>query len=333
MKQKRQFKNVRQFLIEEGVILQKDGTIIDFEGNIVISNPEIRYITATNNKIYLLDENQIIITDDLELQELTSNKSVKLFSGKSNYLILIDIFTNKEYLLSLSQKKIVMKDDFLGNIIWGDYLITCIQHKNYIKVSNLVSNNAIIFSLNSLEIYLDDSDTAKLKIMEFSGIFKNILVCTLNNGTILSIDIETGKMIKYFKDTGIIAGLYQKDNFNSIFVGLKHMTFVEIDIEESSVLRKVDIEPNLKVLMNIPENNVSWFGVGLSVYEDGLFYFYGDKNVLAVYDIKTQTILDHYVFKFEGNLTQLKGGKESLQLNGSSIFCLDTSGDLHEIEQ
>ncbi len=213
----------------------------------------------------------------------------------------------------------------------GSYFDTSNHKINY---SSLLDDKIFFsFPLASLGTFMDGVEETPYQVMEFSGIYQNILVCTLNSGGILLLDLQSGQMLEHFREVGIRTGVYQESDGSSRFLGLKHTTFIEIDVVERKVIRRINLESLFKELMNIPNETPCWFTAGTSIYKNGLFYFYGDRNVLVIFDPKSEKIIDHYNFKFEKTATQLKGGNGNLQVLNNEIYCLDTSGTLHIIEK
>jgi hypothetical protein len=190
-----------------------------------------------------------------------------------------------------------------------------------------------LFDCSTLGNWLDGAIEKAHQVLEFSGVFENTLVCTMNSGAILLLDIETGQSKQFFKGAKVRAGVFQTKENSPIFQGLKHYTFVEINAESGELLRQVNIEHELKRVAEIPEQSPCWLTVGTSIYHEGLFYFYGDKNFLGVFDPITEKIVDYHWFEFEQKGTQIKGGVENLQVKGKEIYCLDTSNTLHVLER
>lgn len=202
-----------------------------------------------------------------------------------------------------------------------------------IKFYNQNSKFISEFLIYSLGTWFDGAIEKQFQVLEFSGIFENTLVCTLNNGGILLLDLEKGEVKQFHKDAKVRGGVFQVNDNSPIFLGLKHYTFVEINAESGELLRQVNIEHELKRVANIPAESPCWLAVGTSIFQDGLFYFLGDKNFLGVFDPVTEKIVDYHWFEFEQKGTQLKGGVENLQVKDNEIYCLDTSNTLHVLNR
>lgn len=169
-------------------------------------------------------------------------------------------------------------------------------------------------------------------VKEFSGIYKNTLVCTLENGGVLGLDIDKVVQVFYFSNAQLRAGLYQKEKDSPIFVGLKHWTYLELNAETGELIKKIDLQPQLKVLGNIPKESPCWLSINTTKYENNLIYFFADKNCVGVFDLNKIEIIDFHQFNFIDKKTTLKSGIESLQIKGNEIYCLDTNNDLHILE-
>lgn len=321
---------VSKYCIKEGLLI-----IIDVN-NQIMSNNEILYssteplqeIYCTNSSIYTNDfnGNGIII----------SNQEVKLYGGNVIKLIFKDtiLFSKDKYTY------VYIKGNLTGKLK-SKIFIYHYNHQNqtlyyYSKKSNEIIKYNIIQNLQkwkySLEALLPyEVEKQKIKVKEISGIFNNLLVCTLNNGGILVVDTNNGDKKYYFSNTGVISGLFNKNENTPVFIGLKHWTLIEININNGEILKKIDISQHLKKLANIPKEKPCWLSVGTCKFYDNLFYFYGANNLLVVFDPRLDKIIDHYWFKFEDKNTILKIGNENLQVVKDIIYCLDSKNELYKI--
>jgi hypothetical protein len=204
-----------------------------------------------------------------------------------------------------------------------------------IKVTSLTENiDHLSFSLYSLGTWLDGLVNSNYKVAEFCGIYENTLVCAMTSGAVLLLDIEKGEVKAFFKDAKVNGGIFQKEENNPIFLGLKQYTFIEFNAESGELLKQIDIQGELKRVADIPSESPCWLSVGTSIYLDGLFYFFGDTNFLGIFDPITEKIIDHHWFEFDKKkFQQLKGGAENLQVKDGKVYCLDTLGNLYELER
>lgn len=102
-----------------------------------------------------------------------------------------------------------------------------------------------IFQLSTLGTWIDGAIAMPYQVSEFSGIYENTLVCTLNSGGVLLLDIEMEKLNHFLRRQNTWWSFSKKPD-SPIFIGLKHITFIEINAGTGELLRQVDIEEELK---------------------------------------------------------------------------------------
>lgn len=302
---------------------------------------QVKYFHKFDEEYLLLDNNQKIINQN-NFPNIPNNYFFKLYSSSSSYFILVDesslnletFLNTSEAIYSIEEKKIIFQNGIIGNRIFEDYAIDgigqnsiqifCISKK--LKLSSL--------PLSTLGTWQDGIIEKPYQVAEFCGIYDNTLVCTMTNGAILLLDIEKGEVKSFFNETKVRGGIFQKEESSPLFLGLKHYTFIEINAESGELLKQIDIQNELKRVADIPSESPCWLGVGTSIYQDGLFYFFGDTNFLGIFDPISEKIIDHHWFGFDKKQhQQLKGGVENLQVKDGKIYCLDTLGNLFELER
>jgi|SRR5690554_1800994 len=275
-----------------------------------------------NDKSVILYEGEFIKYLDSELR-LISKKKETIISFHNNQSLIIKTYRIFIFLLQKESNKLVFYE---GNNLTNDNL--------NINVTSLTGNiNYLSFPLTTLGTWQDGAIEKNYQVREFSGIYKNTLVCTLNSGGVLLLDIEKGEVKAFFKDAKIQGGIFQKEKDSSIFIGLKHTTFIEFDANTGEIIRHVSIQDELKRIEQEANKKNRWATVGTSIYENGLIYFYSETDMLCVFNPETLKIEDFYEFDFQTKAQQLKGGKENLQVNDGKIYCLDTLGNLYELER
>ncbi|MDO6852810.1 hypothetical protein Q4599_04420 [Cellulophaga lytica] len=323
MKIKQSFSEIVSFSLKENILININGNITELDGKKIGEINDAR-------KSFKLNSDEIIILDSL-------NKPFYLFSG--NLLIQnqrISTVTDK-YFLTYSKKprryaifdKQQMNCLFEANSSFGDVVLNDLifsYNSGIIYCYNILSGEYILqFNLSNVEDKISS-------IIEFSGIHKNTLVCTLENGGVLGVDIDKAEQVFYFSNAQLRSGLYQKEEDSPIFIGLKHWTYLELNAEKGELIKKVDLQPQLKVLGDIPKESPCWLSINTTKYENNLIYFFADKNYVGVFDIEKTEIIDFHQFNFLDKKTTLKSGAESLQIKGNEIYCLDTNNDLHILE-
>ena len=330
MREINKYQNILSYKINLNEIIQYEN------GSVKINGTNFETI---KNKIYIIYIDQHYYIDDREGNYFILNKELKViesgvnkaFFSLFNYvgfqlieddIIYTGVIENNKYL----KKKIN---------VWGptfcfkNSILVFLKNLEIIDFLNFKNEVTISFPLSTLGTCLDGVIEKPYQVAGFSGIYENTLVCTMNSGAILLLDIEKGEVKGFFKDAKVNSGVYQKEENSPIFLGLSHWTFIEINAETGEMLRQIDIEDELKRVTNIADESPCWFGVAIALYHEGLFYFYGHRQFLGIYDPANEKIIDFHWFKFEKKQTQLKGGIENLQVKGNEIYCLDTANTLH----
>lgn len=324
-------KNITYFSINKNALIENRRVIRNIITNEIISEIEdASRIICINSEIIILDSlNKGYKTNtSLLLNE-------RIIDIKNNYLLVYSK-SPQFYAIYNSELKIVFEERHnFGKHIFGKCIVSGIGESEFINTRIIPDNKTISsFPLSTLGTWLDGAVEKPYQVVEFFGIHKNTLVCTMTSGAVLLLDIETGEVKQFFKDAKVRGGIFQKEEHSPIFMGLKHYTFIEINAETGELIRQVDIQHELKRVANIPNESPCWLGVGTSIYHDGLFYFYGDINFLGVFDPELEKIVDFHWFEFDKKQhQQLKGGVDSLQVKDGKIYSLDTLGNLYELER
>ena len=301
------------------IILQSEWTyfkgrlfINDWEGNFLIIDDKLAIIEKGDKRAFFH------VNDDFLGQEYL--KDGRLFQS-----LLADDFTEK-YTFKLSK--------FNNQVAFIDSDFIFLEKKNRISVWEVNTNKVdTLFELSELGIHLDGTLEKQLEVMEFSGVYADILVCSLNSGGVLLFDIKKREVLNYFKDARIRFNLYSTGENTPVFFGLNHTTFIEIDVEKGELIRQINLEKQLKVIKQIPENVPNGVFIDTSVYSDGSIYFKADKNIIGIFDPVEAKIIDHYIFDFEKRGTMLNIGKENLQIKNGEIIVLDSSNTLHVLKK
>lgn len=325
-------KGVKKYCVCENILI-----IID-EFNQVLSDNEVFYTSEEPlQEIYCA--NSTIYTNDFNGNGiLIKNQEVKLYAGDFIKLIFKDA-------MLLSQGKwthIYIKENLTAKlnskifIYLYDYLNQSLYY--YSKKKNKIVVFSIVQNLQKGEYNLEtllpsEGAEQKIKVQEISGLFNNHLVCTLNNGGIIVLDITKGETRHYLPNMGIVSGLFQKKENSPVFIGLKHHKLIEVDIINGEILKNVDISIHLKKLANISSEKPCWLSAGTCKFYDNLFYFYGEKNLIVVFDPILVKIIDHHWFEFKDVNTILKIGSENLHIEKNRIYCLDSKNELHIFER
>lgn len=336
---KNEIKNVRAFISANKLVTQTEKAIfieeielskkiknkvdfIFFKKNIFIDDKEGNYMIIDSNANIIaegIDSAFFFINDNvIGIQSITKNGVVTKIS-EDGFNALFELLNLKQFSIdSLFQNCKYIYKESNQDILFLD----------------IEKNAKTKFNLTSLGTWQDGAIEKNYQVRELSGIHDNTLVCTLNSGGILLLDIEKGEVKAFFKDAKIQGGIFQKEKDSSIFIGLKHTTFIEFDAHTGEILKHKSIQDELTRIERESKKQGRWVTVGTSIYENGLIYFYSETDMLFIFNPATLKIEDFYEFDFDFHSKgqQLKGGKENLQVKGNKIYCLDTTNTLHILE-
>ena len=322
---------------------------------------KVKYFCVHNNKLCTIKNrdiflnNKVIFQSDYDFQEVYSNGKA-LYSNFVNgggIIVslndavqeisdcVIKLIDHDCIILGTSSETLIYKNDSLEAKVDrrifkfsfdrnGNKLVYLIKKEQEI-ISFSIGNNMTIstFPLSTLGTWLDGEIEKPYELSEFCGIWKNTLVCTLNNGDVLLVDIEKGEVIRRFEETNLLRNLHQKSNGSPIFWGLNFMSFVEINVSNGELLRKLKLEDYLRDYFE--RSSLVAFNTAISLKD--LFYFQASTNIVGIFNPVTAQIMDYHEFDFDKSKgQQLKGGKENLQVKDGKIYCLDTLGNLYELE-
>jgi hypothetical protein len=271
-----------------------------------------------------------------------SDKSCQIFPGRfikkiwSKYIV----FSEKETTLYTTLDKLDTREGVVFPFRTFKYIFDperdLLVHSNHhafdpkksIIETYRLSTGEMLWSYDLKELGTWGKDSEPYMLSQFSGIYENKLICTLQNGDILSIDIEKGNLIFHFQNTKIFRGLLQKKG--SLFWGIGIIFYVEIDVNTNQIIKLTSLEPEYKRFLNIGDETTCWFTSGLSFFQDGLFYFDGGgmvSNIVAVMDPTELKVIDFIKIDLPkyGNIKDVKVYKDK-------IYCLDTKGNLYFIE-
>ena len=313
------------------------------------------YISTDNVVFY---NNEIVYKSDEGLQELYAidsylytntskngdgvlinidNKKCESFQG--NYIF--NIIKNKIIFGNGSETKLISLDHLDDGILKFPFMIYFIyiikfdqdilvnsDHDFFLNKSiiNLykLSTAEKIWSFDLKELGICGADSKPYMIADFSGIHEDRLVCTLQNGYILLLDLTTGTVKHIFENAKMISGLRQKEG--SIFWGAKYREFIEVDVDKQITLRQISLESEFNRMLTVTNGEPGWFAIAKSFFHDGLFYFYSD-SIIGILDPIEIKIIDF--MKLELKESALI---KDVQVNRDLIYCLETKGNLTILE-
>lgn len=210
-----------------------------------------------------------------------------------------------------------------------------VEHEKKYNI-NFYNNDAKFISSLSLSIFgkwLDGAEEKSFEVDVFSGIYENTLVCNLNSGAVLLIDIHNPQNNILLPEARFPRKMYAKAGAPHIYSGLFGRRYIEVDVTTGQMVKDVSLEAQLRQIKNIPSEQPCWFSIGFSVLHDGFYYFICETNFIGVFNPQTCIIEDYHEFDFDKKqYQQLKGGEENLQVKDGKIYCLDSLGNLYELE-
>jgi hypothetical protein len=323
--------NVFRYYRHYNLIIGSNNEVKNFKKEILFGFQKPIDYLKFGQRIYIEDNNsqlcQIIGGKSILI---TPDNSIKFSKIEFKFILLSNQKTRTESLFSLETNEIIYSDDFLGNLIYDNFLITCIAYKPEIVIKNLQDNTLISsFPLSKLGTYNHGAEEQPYKVALFAGMYQNTLVCTVQWGGVLLLDVQTGEAIKFFKEAPAVYYLYPSAEDSPVYWSLEYTKFAEIDVAKAEILRDIELRPQLDAMAIQYGIQAGMLDIVTSVCYDGIIYFIAGGYFLGVFDPVSATIINHHYFKFHKNGHRLRSGKEFLQVQGKEIYILDTEGTLH----
>jgi hypothetical protein len=336
------FKNLKLKDVNKVLLVNNSLVLQNNNGGITINNTLVKVVplqiewVSFNNHIYINDWEGNFWIFNSERKIIENGKGRAFFSVNRKYLGIEFLKDESTYigLISAIENINLFEKEFNkynNQTFLTEFTFTVLSNKSKLTSFSLI-NNKIIWerSLNELESIIIDPMGKPLEVSQFSGVYNNKLLCTLNNGGIVMLNANDGTLLHYWPDAKLRYWLAPKEEGSNIFWGLSHQTFIVIDAASETILDQVDITTQLKAIENIPAQSPNYIFITTSVVYKDLIYFIADKNILGIFDPIKKEIIWTYKFVFENKYALLKGGTENLQVNDTHIYVLDSEGNLYE---
>jgi hypothetical protein len=334
MKTVRTIQNIFSFNLNAKLLVTYSGDILNLEEKIQFHLDNSRFINYLTEdlKIILNNRNLGFFIDSDGIRQF--DNQLRVIGNTDKYLLLYDRQNDKKSVYSVFDKAIILDSyEEVGSFINGNFLVT--DFNSVIKLTDVSSKNVLLNStLSTLGTWLDGAIEKPFQVAEFSGIYEKTLVCNLNSGAVLLLDIENAQNYTLLPEARFPRKMFPKKGEPSIYKGLMGRRYIEIDIISKKLVKEVSIEQQLRNIKKIPDEQTCWFSIGFSVLYDELYYFICETNFIGVFDPNEGKIIDYHEFEFDKKqYQQLKGGEENLQVKDGNIYCLDTLGNLFELER
>jgi hypothetical protein len=337
-------KNIHHFIITKShKILLSVKNDISINNEIVFKSPEgLQYLNCLDNeyiftntswdgKGFILNLNDNKNTSFINLfikhfdkdHKILSDDFVSLFFDLKNNIESMFNFKIMRYIADFKQNLLVNYDfEFPSN------------KREKIDTYSIFPNTLISsFPLSKLGTYNHGAGEQPYKVALFAGMYQNTLVCTVQWGGVLLLDVQTGEAIKFLKEAPAVYYLYPSAVDSPVYWSLEYTKFAEIDVAKAEILRDIELRPQLDAMAIQYGIQAGMLDIVTSVCYDGIIYFIAGGYFLGVFDPVSATIIDHHHFKFHKNGHRLRSGKEFLQVQGKEIYILDTEGTLHVMER
>lgn len=330
MKAKVKYRNVTFFDVAIDSFIIDHSDIAEFHSGKVLCTiiDSASVLEVNSNRIILDSLNRSKTINGFEfLQD-------RILRFQPPYLLVYSKSPQRYALLDCKKNCIISDTHQFGKYIFNEYIVDGVGDSEFIKVRSILINKEILkFNLSDLNNWLDGNIEKPYQVSEFCGIHENTLVCTLNSGAILLLDIHSGDVKRFLPDAKFPRQLYAKKGAPHIYVGLFSQRYIEVDVLKGEIIKDISIESQLKAIKGISEGDRCWFSVGFSILYDDKIYFLAETNFVGVFDPASEKIVDFHEFEFDKSKgQQLRGGKENLQVREGKIYCLDTLGNLYELQ-
>ncbi len=217
MKISKNINNIVWFDSSNNLIVKTNGNITTFDDKQLGKIEDAR-------KVFII-ENEIIVLNSLN-QAFSLKTAIPFLTGQrislitEKYLLTYEKSTPRSYRVYLNNKKslIYEQNEPFGRNIFGDLAVDGIGNSELISIKNLADNYSYTFNLSELDKYQNNSLNSNFEVMEFFDVYKNTLICSLNNGGILLLDLLNKKEKVFLKDAKLISGLFPSKANSHIMV-------------------------------------------------------------------------------------------------------------------
>ena len=288
-----------------------------------------------------VDKNNILINfQNLGyLDELSKEKGVFLFNytkenGNRYFCFYDDLSKKIVWENNISSTLYLLDNTGLFYVEFGEKL-----EKNIIKGANLFSNHFWVFDTSSFGTFTKDfGEIQAVEVNQLIGVWNKQLIVLLNNGEFIGLNVENGKLLWQKKQ---VDNNFTKQNIAFGF-GLPYHPFLDKKNGVIFILQgNIFIEFNLNTqkasyLWNskdYEEKNHLFFR-HTKLFKDNIYFTaskfpdLGNINIIGVFNIKKREIIWKHTFKFEKG-TFIKNEPNSIQVNETNLYLLDSKGTLH----
>ena len=348
---KNKISNVKRFLIKNSDII-----IINANKEILLNN-RILNIDNLISASFLNTEIDIFLLLNLKNKKLMCDRNLKklhqfkkntliyneiVYQNQNNKLTSIDTQFNADgsivynwVILDILKNKIIknlnLRDNILGFFYtYKDTIIYRTNNEND-KISAFdYVNNKILWQLDlsKLGTFQDyQKEQQSYKVEKFIGIYQNELLVACNRQKLLSIDIQTGKLLQTWDD--IPADKMQLDKQAGKLIGLSDFIYAEVDLSSRKILVK-----NIKT--NIEKAGLRAFKGGRDMPFTGTHIFYTaygrDKKTDYLFDaviaFNRHTYKIDWMYRIDASV-----GTNSPKIAGNKLYQLDLDGNLYIFEK
>jgi hypothetical protein len=335
MKQNHKFEEIEKYLFYKANLVTLDSNFLKIGENKIDLGENFA------GSIYLHNKESIIVQSFYGNFIIFTN--YKIVDSVEGYYILSRCTTGPIYFSENSEIKTLENSEIKttpfsqNGYITDLYFINLLEENNvlnrlfkfYLKSGQFLSS----FPLSKLGTYNHGAGEQPYKVALFAGMYQNTLVCTVQWGGVLLLDVQTGEAIKFLKEAPAVYYLYPSAVDSPVYWSLEYTKFAEIDVAKAEILRDIELRPQLDAMAIQYGIQAGMLDIVTSVCYDGIIYFIAGGYFLGVFDPVSATIIDHHYFKFHKNGHRLRSGKEFLQVQGKEIYILDTEGTLHVMER
>jgi len=174
------------------------------------------------------------------------------------------------------------------------------------------------------------------QLLRFLGIYKHELLIVVTNQTILSIDVETGKLSKKWRE--LPKGIkWSNQDFETLpypkqsillqeegkIVGLLYTYYWEIDLETEAI----HFHDATEIFQKHKTQTVTG---GEITHQGNHIFFCGDSNTIGAFNRKTKQLDWVYQFDFEEETFITSYAP---RVEGDRLFVLDNKGNLYIFEK
>lgn len=310
------------------------------DGKSLKSTEDILFFSSVDeNKTYVFQNDKLRSIDSAVWLNTIYENTIISYNYQANERVFsIQVF---DYILNLPIKNIEIKLSLWNLIREKNYLYFWDYRKFIIKRFSLILSEINWETDLKGRTYLDVwQEEKEVTIQRIIGIYENQLLLTLNNDELISIDIETGKVLWETKDF-IKNNLPNSRNISQFRFVYWHIEGSKMYQLDGNIYYSIDLYSQEIEILWKDESLENFLTITHKTYTTDYIYFTGSYNnqlqphLIGVFNRKLLKV--DWVHDMDLSIDPKMGYSPSLnqppQVDENKLYVLDTGGTLHIFEK